>query len=147
MLGADDEVDIASDDVMANRLLLVKQHARFLDGLRANDVDAVLDTIHDGAASAIRDYVAATGGLVSLTGADAHRAWFTSFFERFEVRSADALVQLTEDWYVFAELRIVVADRAGGDELAFNTAEFFVPSKNGRFIARIGHGTEPVPVP
>ena len=146
VLGAEDEVDIASDDVMATRLQLIKQHARFLDGLRANDVDAVLDTIHDGAASAIRDYVAATGGLVSLSGADAHRAWFSSFFEKFEVRSADALVQVTEDWYVFAELRLVVVDRASGGGLAFNTAEFFVPSKNGRFIARIGHGTEPTPV-
>jgi hypothetical protein len=28
--------------------------------------------------------------------------------------------------------------------LAYHTAEYFVPSKDGRFIARIGHGTEPV---
>jgi len=146
VLGAEDEVDIADGDEMQARLQVVRQHARFLDGLRANDVDAVLATIHDGAASAIRDYVDGSGGLAELNGTEAHRAWFTNFFETYEVRSVHALAQITEHWYVFAELRIVVAPRGGGGELAFNTAEFFVPAKDGRFIARIGHGTEPVAV-
>lgn len=144
VLGAEDEVDIAVDDVMLAREQVFRQHGRYLDGLRANDLDVVLGTIHDGAASAVRDYVGATGGLIELNGMESHRTWFGMFFERFEVRSVDVLVQVTEDWYVFAEMRITVAARDGSGELTFNTAEFHIPAKDGRFIARIGHGTEPV---
>jgi hypothetical protein len=50
---------------------------------------------------------------------------------------------VTDDWYVFAELRIVAVRRGSAGTVAFNTAEFHVPAKDGRFIARIGHGTEP----
>ena len=146
MLGAEDEVDIAEGDPMLARMQVSKQHARFVEALQANDVDAVMATIHDGAASAIRDYVSGSGGLVGLSGADRHRGWFTSFFERFEVRSVQVLTQVTLDWYAFGELRIVVDERDGASGLAFNTAEFYIPAKDGRFIARIGHGTEPVPV-
>jgi hypothetical protein len=45
---------------------------------------------------------------------------------------------------VFAELRMTVAPSDGGGPLTYHTAEYFIPSKDGRFIARIGHGTEPV---
>ena len=115
----------------------------YLAALRANDPSAVLDVLHDGAASAIRDYVADTGTLVELTGKDAHRAWYESFFARYEIRSVQPLYQVTEDWYVFAELRITVAPRGTNRTVAFHTAEFHVPAKDGRFIARVGHGTEP----
>jgi hypothetical protein len=33
-----------------------------------------------------------------------------------------------------------------GRTLAFNTAEFLIPAADGRFIARIGHGTDLVPL-
>jgi hypothetical protein len=91
----------------------------------------------------MRDYVEDTGTLVELPGKDAHRDWYTRLFDRYEIRSVQPLVQVTEDWFVFAELRIAVVDRRTGREVAFNTAEFHVPAKDGRFIARIGHGTGP----
>jgi hypothetical protein len=93
----------------------------------------------------VRDYVAGTGALVELSGKDAHRAWFGQLLEAFEIRSVQVLHLVTEDWYVFAELRISVAPRDANGTLAFHVAEYYVPAKDGRFIARIGHGTEPVP--
>ena len=39
----------------------------------------------------------------------------------------------------------LATDRGGEGTVAFHVAEFHVPAKDGRFIARIGHGTEPVP--
>lgn len=142
-LGAPDDVDPTPDDPLLARARVHEQYARYLDGLRANDVDAVLADIHHGAASAVRDYVDETGTLVELTGKDEHRAWFQAFFDRYAVQSVQPLCQSTEDWYVFAELRITVVPRAGGDSLAFHTAEFHVIGRDGRFIARVGHGTEP----
>ena len=119
------------------------QYARYLEGLRANDVEAVLATVHDGATSTVRDYVDDTGTLVELTGKDAHRAWYRALLDKYEIVSVQPLCHVIEDWFVFAELRITAAPRAGGGPVAFHTAEFHVPAKDGRFIARIGHGTEP----
>jgi hypothetical protein len=143
-LGAADEVDVFADaDELHARKQVYDQYERFLDGLRANDVDAIADTLHDGVASAVRDYVGATGTLVELQGIAAHRDWYRALFAKYEVRGVQRLYQVTDDWYVFAELRVTVTARADGRTFAFHTAEFHVPAKNGRFIARIGHGTEP----
>jgi hypothetical protein len=142
-LGAPDEADTTADDPLLGREQVYDQYHRYLDALRANDPDAVVAELHDGVASAIRDLVEATGTLTELSGKDAHRTWYREFFERYEVRSVQPLCQVTEDWYVFAELRIVVAPRGSTGTLAFNTAEIHLPAKDGRFIARIGHGTEP----
>jgi hypothetical protein len=144
-LGAADENDIMSENPLLAREQVHSQYARYLDGLRANDVDAVIDVLHDDVASAVRDYVDDTGTLVELTGKDAHRSWYRRFFDRYQVCSLQPLVQVTEDWYVFAELRVTVAPRGSTGSVVFHTAEFHVPSKDGRFIARIGHGTEPAP--
>jgi hypothetical protein len=144
-LGAPDDVDVADPDPLLARRQVADQYARYLDGLRANDVEAVLGTLHDGAASAVRDYVGDTGTLVELSGKDGHRSWYEALFDAYEIRSVQPLCQVTEDWYVFAELRIVADPRGAGGPVAFHTAEFHLPAKNGRFIARIGHGTEPVP--
>jgi hypothetical protein len=142
-LGAPDDVEVVADDDTHARWQVFDQYARYLDALRTNDVDLVLAELHDGVASAVRDYVDDKGTLVELNGKDAHRTWYQRFFDKYEIRSVDPLYQVTEDWYVFAELRIVAAVRGSAGTLAFNTAEFHVPAKDGRFIARIGHGTEP----
>ena len=143
-LGAPEEVDVIDPDPLLARRQVIDQYARYLDGLRANDLDAVLDTLHDAVASAIRDYVDDTGTLVELTGKEAHRDWYRALFDKYKIRSVQPLYQVTEDWYVFTELRLIAAPRKAGGTIAFHTAEFFIPSKDGRFIARVGHGTEPV---
>src|SRR5262245_11853265 len=142
-LGAPDEVNVIDADPLLARRQVFDQYARYLDALRANDVDAVLDVLHDGVASAVRDYVDDTGTLVELAGKDAHRAWYRALFDRYEIQSVQPLYQVTEDWYVFAELRITASPRGTERTCTFHTAEFHIPAKNGRFIARIGHGTEP----
>jgi hypothetical protein len=142
-LGAPDEVDVIAEDALVARRQVFDQYARYLDGLRANDADAVLATLHDGVASAVRDYVDDTGTLVELSGRSAHRSWYEALFEKYEIQSVQPLCQVIEDWYVFSELRILAAPRNGAGTVAFHTAEFHIPSKDGRFIARIGHGTEP----
>jgi hypothetical protein len=143
-LGAPDDIEVVAEDDTHARWQVFDQYARYLDALRANDLEQVLDVLHAGVASAIRDYVDETGTLVELNGKDAHREWYQRFFDRYEIRSVEALSQVAEDWYVFAELRIVAARRGSDGTVVFNTAEFHVPAKDGRFVARIGHGTEPV---
>ena len=60
-----------------------------------------------------------------------------------EIVGVDLLQRVAQEWYMFAELRLVVRLRATGEAISFNTAEFFVPGKDGRFIIRVGHGTDP----
>jgi len=142
-LGAPDDPDTKPEDPLLARHAVHEQHQRHLESLRTNDVDAVLVGVHDLAASAVRDYVAGTGTLVELVGKDAHRAWYEAFFDRYEVLSVQPLCQTLDDWYVFSEQRLTVAPRDGSGTLAFHTAEFHVVARDGRVIARVGHGTEP----
>ena len=102
-----------ADDALLARRQVFDQYTRYLDGLRANDVDAVLATLHDGVASAVRDYVDDTGTLVELSGRSAHRSWYQALFEKYEIQSVQPLCQVIEDWYVFSELRITAAPRNG----------------------------------
>ena len=144
-LGAPGDVEVVAEDELHGRRLVRDRFDQYVAGLRANDLDALLEPIHDGAASAVRDYVAGHGGLVELTGKQEHRDWYGELLSRYELRSVQPLHLVTADWYVFAELRVVAAPRSGaGGTRAFHIAEFHVPAKDGRFIARIGHGTEPV---
>jgi hypothetical protein len=144
-LGSPDDVATVHDDQLHGRWAVRQGFDQYVEGLVANDLEALLEPIHDGAASAVRDYVGGTGGLVELTGKEQHRAWYGSLLDAFDIGSVQVLHLVTDDWYAFAELRITAAPRAGGGELAFHVAEYHVPARDGRFIARIGHGTEPVP--
>ena len=78
---------LEADDLHARRLVL-GSYQQYLEGLRANDVDAVLGPLHDNVASAIRDYVDETGTLVEPTGKEAHRTWYSQLLAKYEVRSA-----------------------------------------------------------
>lgn len=143
-LGTPGAQSTAMDDPLLAREKVFRQHERYLTALREGDVDGVLDTLNDGVASAVRDYVDDTGTLTTLEGKEPHRAYYQALFDRYEIRSVVPLHRVTEDWYVFAELRLT-ATRKGrvGQAAVFHTAEFFVPANDGRFIARIGHGTNP----
>jgi SnoaL-like domain len=119
-------------------------HDRYIQALRDADVDEIVDGLNDGVASAVRDYVDDTGKLVSLEGEDAHRSYYQSFFGKYTVRSVELLDRVVQDSYAFAELRFTVtpADNRSAT-LAFHTAEFHVVAGDGRFIARVGHGSDP----
>lgn len=142
-LGAPGDTEVVAEDELHGRRMVRDRFTEYVDALAANDVDGLLQPIHDGAASAVRDYVEGTGSLVELSGKDAHRAWYGELLATFEVKTVQVIHLVIADWYVFAELRISVAPRTGGDPATFHVAEYYVPAKDGRFIARIGHGTEP----
>jgi hypothetical protein len=119
-------------------------HERYVQALRDGDVDVIIDCLNDGVASAVRDYVDDTGKLASMEGKDAHRSYYQSFFDAYAISSVDLLHRVVQDSYAFAELRFTVTHRHNGSgELAFHTAEFHAVAGDGRFIARIGHGTDP----
>jgi hypothetical protein len=118
-------------------------HDRHLAMLRAADVDGLLSLMDGSIQSPVRDYVNDTGALVRLDGLDAHRAHFQAFFATWEVLSLEVLQRSAQSWRLFAETRWTVRRRLDGRELAFHTAEIFAPAHDGRFIARIGHGTDP----
>jgi hypothetical protein len=145
VLGGGDPPTGAPTDEMHLREQVFQQHDRFLQALLLADLDGVLGTIHDRAASAVRDYVEDTGTLTSLAGEEAHADYYRAFFDKFEVVSVEPLYRAAEDWYVFAEVRVTANVKRGseaGRSVAFHTAEFHVPANDGRFIARIGHGTD-----
>jgi hypothetical protein len=144
-LGGPDDADaFAADDELHARHRIHSRYQNHLGGLRSNDLEALLEPIHDGAASAVRDYVAGTGALIELSGKGAHRDFYGALLAAFDIRDVRPIHLLTSDWYVFAELRITADRRDGSGTVAFHTAEFHVPARDGRFIARIGHGTDPV---
>jgi hypothetical protein len=144
-LGAPDEPNTIPDDPLLARERVYDNFVAFQEGLRANDLDAVMAVLHDGVASTVRDYVDDTGTITDHEGAAAHRDYYEAFFAKYEVVGVDMVNQVIDDWYVFAELRITVRPRQGDGTLAFHTAEFWMPAKTGKFIARVGHGTEPAP--
>jgi hypothetical protein len=127
----------------AGRRQLLALHNQYLDALRANDVEAVLDLMNDGVQANIRDYVNDTGTLIGIESKHDYRAYLKAFFERYEILSVEYLYRVMEDWYLFAEVRITVRTRVGDRrELAFNSADFFVPAKDNRIIVQTGHGTD-----
>jgi hypothetical protein len=119
-------------------------HDRYIRALRDADVDAFGDVMNDGVQSAVRDYVNDTGTLITLDGKQAHRSYCEALLRKYEIESVELLDRVAQDWYVFAELRFTVRPRGGdGGTIAFHTAEYYVPASDGRFIVRIGHGTDP----
>jgi hypothetical protein len=126
------------------RRALLELHDHYLASLRRNDVEGMLAAMDEAVQSPVRNYVEDTGALVLLDGIAAHRDHLGAFFAKYEVLSAELLDRIAQEWYLFAELRLTVRDRSGAGEVrAFHTAEIFVPAHDGRFIARIGHGTDP----
>jgi hypothetical protein len=143
-LGANARVGDADKSTWELRREVLALHKRYLAALGDADVDTIVECLSDGVASAVRDYVDNTGKLASLEGKDAHRAYYQSFFDAYSIESIDTLDQVVQDSYVFTELRFTVTARVeGSGPVAFHTAEFHVIGGDGRFIARIGHGTDP----
>jgi hypothetical protein len=143
-LGGGPPVEAAAGEEMHLREEVFQLHERYLDAFQLGDIDGVLEPLHDRVASAVRDYVNDTGTVTTLEGKEAHRDYFRAFFDKYDVAAVEPLYRAAEEWYIFAEVRITVTPRrSGGGSIAFHTAEFHIPANDGRFIARIGHGTDP----
>ena len=143
MLGTGTDAGYLDLEESQRRRELRNMHDRHIDALRRADVDAILADLDDGVVSAVRGYVDDTGRMIELLGHDGHRAYYTAFFDKYEVVSVGLVHRVTQDWFLFGEIRIEVRDRATGDGLAFHTAEIHAPGKNGRLVGRTGYGTDP----
>jgi hypothetical protein len=119
-------------------------HDRYIKALQNADVEGILAEMNERVTANVRNYVEDTGALISLTDKDAHRAYYKTLFEKFEVKAVLMLDRVIQDDYVFAELRFTVRNRASGETMAFHTAEFFLPGRDTRFAVRIGSGTTAV---
>src|SRR5262249_48570920 len=121
MLGPPDEPFVGGEDPVVARGDVFARYTRYLEALRTHDVDRILETLHDGVASALRDYVNDTGTLTQLEGKDAHQTYYDALFDKYQVQSVQSLAHVTDPWYVFAELRMTVTSKAGGDALTYHT--------------------------
>jgi hypothetical protein len=143
LLGTGEDTSTGTDDVRLRRELRLR-HMRLLDAIAAGDVDGIVAELDPGAASAVRDQVGDTDALVELVGHDGHRAHHEALFARYEVVSVDLVHRVTQPWYLFAETRLTVRERAGaGRTLAFHSADILAPGRSGALIAWLGWATEP----
>ncbi|WP_218151518.1 nuclear transport factor 2 family protein [Novosphingobium sp. CF614] len=125
----------------AGRRHLLALHNAYLEAMRRQDIEGMLAGMHDGVQANIRDYVNDTGTLIGIQSKDDYRTYLKGFFGKYEILSVDYLHRAMEDWYLFAETRVTMRDR-DGRELAYNSADFFVPAKDNRVIVQTGHGTD-----
>jgi hypothetical protein len=133
-------------DGMPLRRHMLALHDRYINALRAADVEGILEVMNDAVQAAVRDYVNDTGTLTNMDRKEGHADYYRALFAKYDVVSVDLLDRVVQNGYVFAELRFTMRHRNGamaGKTVAFHTAEFFVPGRDSRFTVRIGHGTEP----
>ena len=115
----------------------------YLDGLRKQDVDAIMALQAPGVQAAVRDY---SGGEVFayLDGATPLRAYYERLFSTLQVRSIEPIVITDRKWYLFTELRWqvdVISGPLAGQSGSLLTAEILPLDKDGRMYAHMGFGT------
>jgi hypothetical protein len=133
--------DVATG-TMPVRLMLLERHDRYLEALRKGDVDGMSAEMNESVQLGVRDYVNETGTLTAPEDKSTYGLYWRAFFKKYEVQSVEIMERVIQEWYLFSELRLTVRRRDNGKAIAFHTAEFFVPAKDGLFIAQIGHGTD-----
>lgn len=137
-----------------NRRGMIKRHFEMHDALlaalRNGDVDTIVSQTNASIQMAIRDYVGDTGTLTQPENEvgkerDMVRTYWEALFKKFEILAVEQIQRVIDEWYIFAEVRFTAKLRATGENVAWHTAEFHVPGKDGLFIAWIGHGTDIAP--
>ncbi len=129
-------------DSIGRRRAILDLHDRYLGAYRTGDTDALCATLNPDVQGGVRDYVADTGTLIELSGADTARSHYSSLFEKYEILSVELLDRVVQDWYVFAEVRVTALVRSTGQTVSFHLAEYNVIANDGLFFVRIGHGTD-----
>jgi len=133
-----------SPDRWSERLAVLKVHERFLECLRAGDIDGIIAMTRPNAQTCVRDYVAETGTLNELHSADELRSYLEAFYNKFRVVSIELLHRHASHWMMFAELlwTVELKDAPEGEgRRQFRTAEHAEVAVDGKITARIGHGT------
>lgn len=124
------------------RMHNLAKHDSYLDALRGGDVEGMLALMNDSVQLGVRDYVNETGTLTTPDDKATYGTYWRGFLAKYDVVSVEILERVVQEWYVFCEQRLTLRRRDSGKTVAFHTAEFFVPAKDGLFIAQIGHGTD-----
>jgi len=144
MLGTGEDTSTDADPFGLRRDLR-HRHMRMLDALAAGDVEALLAEHDPGCSTVTRDYVGGTELLVEVVGIDGLRTFHEELLARYEIDSVELIHRVAQDWYVFAEVRVTARERGdGGAKVAFHTATIHAPGRDGRIVASLGWGTEPV---
>ncbi|MCH5677580.1 nuclear transport factor 2 family protein [Streptomyces gilvus] len=126
---------------------LLADHDAYLDALGSADIEGVLAALAPDGQVGIRDYTSDTPGMtVELDGQEQLRAHLADFYGRYVPERIDLLQRHVEDWFVFAETRWTVASVADGSRFTFLVADYAEIGPDRKVIARLGHGTDPVPV-
>jgi hypothetical protein len=119
-------------------------YERYLEALRAQDVDGLLALMAPGVQGAVRDY-AGDETFVGIDGPEEMRAFYQRMFAAVRVRAVDTVQFVNRGWYMFSEHRWTVDFLAGprqGSSGALLIAELLPLDREGRIYARLGFGTE-----
>jgi len=129
--------EVATADI--NRSMVLD----WIEALKGGDARAVAAFFTDDARQAARDYGTDSQGYRALAGADIER-FYARLFDRFDVAGVDIIQLAVKDWYAFAELHWQVREKATGKGWRMNTVDMMPIMAPGKFLARIGWGTQPV---
>jgi hypothetical protein len=144
---ADGRLPSDGGSLPVQRLDALAGHERYIEALRAGDVDAIVEAHSPKGAVAIRNYLADESNLLNTNDLGALRVYFEAFYDRFRVVDVGLVLRMAEAWYVFAELHWTVEERSGDRRtLEFCTAELSPLDPEGRYWVRTGAGTDPVAV-
>jgi SnoaL-like domain len=120
-------------------------HRRYVEALRAADVDGVLALLSDDVVGAARAYPDRTPAFRPLADRAAFHQYYEELFDSYEVLAVDPVTVLLRGWYVFSELVWQVRPRGGDNLLTFVTGELLVLDTDGRIWAKAGYGTPAEP--
>jgi len=135
-----DPIPAATAKADVNRHLL----DAYIAALKAGDVAGAVGMFtHDGQVAA-RDYGADPERYRALRGPEL-LSFHQRFADRFDVLALDIVRIVVTDWYAFAELHWHVREKASGKAMRMHTVEMLPILAPGKFVARIGWGTELVP--
>jgi hypothetical protein len=124
-----------------------RNHNRYIDALRAEDVEGIVAAHFPNGASAIRNYLTPTSRVLNADSAEDLGRYYAALFEKYHVLDIQLVNRVAESWYVFADLHWTVQEREGERRtLEFCTAETSTIHVDGGYWARTGAGTDPVVV-
>lgn len=137
----------ARAELPAKAVLALRIHDDMVQALRANDLDAFTRRFADDFLLADRSYVPAYGLMAQGEGRAAAVAYWRAFLDLYRIDDVSTVNRINADWFVFAELAIVVTPKAGGPAQRIRTATFFPMRRDGRVMGQLGYGTEAGPAP
>ncbi len=127
-----------------NRELLVAMVSAFEQA----DIQALSGMLSEDVGTALRDY-ATEQPYHDVQGRSAALQYYEGFFKTFDVSEVELVNRVIGEWFIFSELQWTArphSDAPGSDIVRFCTATMYPLNTEGRIVAQIGWGTDPVSV-